>query len=279
MTGADGVTGAGGVTATVTWIGHATVLIEVAGYRIITDPTLTSRVAHLRRRRVAPAVGPVDTVLISHLHLDHLHQPSLRTVPPRDRVLVPAGAASLLPSSMRRGEPAPGDTGRDRAPLVVDVRPGDEVVLTAAPVPITVEVVHAEHSSGRGPHTRIRAAPVGYVVRVGSASLYFAGDTDLFAAMRDLERIDVALIPIWGWGPSLGERHLDPVSAATATHWIQPRRVVPIHWGTYSPMRVRRGDPPWLEHPLPAFRSALGRLGLTDRLHPVEPGGSFSLEV
>ncbi len=65
-------------SATVTWVGHASVLIEAGEHRLLTDPTLTGRLAHLRRRVPVPDVGPVDTVLISHLHLDHLHLPSFR---------------------------------------------------------------------------------------------------------------------------------------------------------------------------------------------------------
>lgn len=263
-------------SATVTWVGHATLLIEVGDYRIITDPALTSRLAHLRRRRPVPHLGEVDALLLSHIHMDHLHLPSLRRIAPTDRVLVPAGARSLLPTFRRR---SPSGSTTVVTPTVVDVRAGDRVSLVDGDVAVTVEVVHAEHSSRRGPQSRVVAEPVGYVVRIGSASLYFAGDTDLFAAMRDLGRIDLAFIPIWGWGPSLGEKHLDPVSAATATHWIDPRQVVPIHWGTYSPMRARRGDPPWLERPIGAFRNALGDLSLSDRMCLVEPGGSVTIEV
>src|SRR4051794_38358251 len=79
-----------------TWVGHATVLIEVAGHRILTDPILTRRVAHLRRRRPVPQLEPVDTVLISHVHMDHLHVPSLRRVAPGAALVVPRGARSLV---------------------------------------------------------------------------------------------------------------------------------------------------------------------------------------
>lgn len=263
-------------TATVTWVGHATLLIEVDGYRIITDPALTSRLAHLRRRRPTPDIAEVDALLLSHIHMDHLHLPSLRRVVPTDRILVPAGARSLLPRFLRRTAT---ETGTVVSPTVFDVRAGDRISVRDGDVPVTIEVVHAEHSSRRGPHSRVVADPVGYVVRIGSASIYFAGDTDLFAAMRDIDAIDLAFIPIWGWGPSLGEKHLDPVSAAMATSWIDPRHVVPIHWGTYSPIRAGRGDPPWLERPVGAFREALDDLGLVDRLQSVEPGGSVTIAV
>ncbi len=107
--------------------------------------------------------------------------------------------------------------------------------------------------------------------------MYFAGDTDLFTRMRDLGAIDLALLPIWAWGPTLGERHLDPDRAATATEWIDPGVVVPIHWGTYSPVRARPGSPAWLDHPLAAFRTALAERDLADRLRSVAPGGSVEV--
>ncbi|HEU4841474.1 MAG TPA: MBL fold metallo-hydrolase, partial [Ilumatobacteraceae bacterium] len=82
----------------VQWLGHASALIELGGVRVLTDPALTPRLAHLRRhRRVDPAtIGRPDIVLISHLHMDHLHVPSLRLVGDDIPIVVPAGAASLV---------------------------------------------------------------------------------------------------------------------------------------------------------------------------------------
>jgi L-ascorbate metabolism protein UlaG (beta-lactamase superfamily) len=78
------------------------------------------------------------------------------------------------------------------------------------------------------------ADPIGYLVR-GSRSVYFAGDTDLDPAMAELRgSVDIALVPIWGWGPSLGAGHLDPRRAAAAVALIAPRVAVPIHWGTLA---------------------------------------------
>ena len=245
--------------STVTWVGHASVLIEADDHRILTDPALTARLAHLLRRAPLPEVGPVDTVLISHLHLDHLHLPSLRRLGPVGRLVVPAGAGPLVRSLA--------------ADEVHEIRPGDEVDLGA----VTVRAVPADHSCRRGPHSRVTADPVGYVVAAEGGSVYFAGDTDLFDGMRDLGAIALALLPIWGWGPTLGERHLDPDRAAVATEWIDPDGVVPIHWGTYSPVRARPGSPAWLDHPLDAFRGALAERDLADRLRAVAPGGSVAV--
>ena len=77
---------------------------------------------------------------------------------------------------------------------------------------------------------------VGFLVR-GSTTVYFAGDTDLFPELAGLaDPLDVALLPIWGWGPTLGEGHLDPERAAEAVRMLRPRIVIPIHWGSLHPL-------------------------------------------
>jgi L-ascorbate metabolism protein UlaG (beta-lactamase superfamily) len=250
---------------TITWVGHATVLFEIDGFRAITDPILTSRVVHLRRRVAVPAIDPVDVVLISHLHMDHLHLRSLKTVTRGARVVAPAGAAKLFRSLDIAG--------------LDEVVAGDVVMLreaTADTPGITARVVPADHSNLRGPHSRLVAETVGYIFGAGGRSVYFAGDTDLFEEMRSFPPIDVALLPIWGWGPTLGERHLDPGRAATATHWIEPQCVVPIHWGTYTPITPKRGTPAWIENPFAAFTAALAELDLADRLVALRPGGTMT---
>jgi len=244
---------------TITWLGHATVLIEVGDTRIITDPALTHRLAHLRRRHPEPDVGRVDGVLLSHLHLDHLHAPSLRRVTPGATVVAPRGAERFATAG-----------GADS---VTSVLLGDTVDIGD----VSVETVYAAHKSGRGPLSRANAEPVGYVVRAGGTSIYFAGDTDLFDAMRTIGPVDVALVPIWGWGPSLGELHLDPTSAATAAQMLDPAVVIPIHWGTYSPLRLGTAAPTWLDRPVHEFRQRLDALGLVDRLVALDPGGSFEV--
>jgi L-ascorbate metabolism protein UlaG (beta-lactamase superfamily) len=248
---------------TITWIGHASVLLEIDGFRILTDPIVTSRVAHLRRRVPLPEIDAVDAILVSHLHMDHLHLRSLHLLADGARLVAPLGSSRLF-----RSLPVSS---------LDEVVAGESLVLRdeqrGSPA-IEVAVVPADHSNSRGPHSRVVAEPVGYIVRVGERAVYFAGDTDLFDAMREFPPIDVALLPIWGWGPTLGERHLDPDRAATATHWISPARVVPIHWGTYTPITARRGSPAWIEDPLAAFTAELRRLGLDDRLEALRPGGT-----
>ena len=243
-----------------TWVGHATVLFESGDFRVITDPLLTRRVAHLRRRRPLPAsdVTDVDLVLLSHAHMDHLHLPSLRRLRPGAQFITPRGSGSLL-----------------RKAGFVDV---SEVTVgdCLERGPVTVEVVPAVHKPGRGPHTKVSAEPVGYIIDTGRKRFYFAGDTDLFPGMADLDDIDVALLPIWGWGPSIGSGHLDPQRATEATRLIRPGLVVPMHWGTYAPEDGRRRLPQWFKEPATLFGNELAAAGESERFEPIEPGETLT---
>jgi L-ascorbate metabolism protein UlaG (beta-lactamase superfamily) len=251
-----------GAGAAITWVGHATALVELDGARLLTDPALTPRLAHLRRhhRPELDRLADVDAVLISHVHMDHLHLPSLRLLGPGLRLIVPAGAAVML---------------RRHGIATREVVVGDHVAVGA----VDVEVVPAVHPDRRGPHSRVRATAVGYVLRGPSATVYFPGDTDLFASMGELGPLDVALLPIAGWGPTLGEGHLDPAGAARASVLLQPRLVVPIHWGTYSPITARRRPPDWLHRPAERFAGAMDAAGHGDRLRLLEPSGRLLVPV
>ena len=92
---------------------------------------------------------------------------------------------------------------------------------------------------------------VGYLVGAADRSVYFAGDTDLFDGMGDLpSALDVALLPVTGWGPRLPPGHLDADRAARAAALLRPRLAVPIHWGTYASPRLPTSD---LERPAREF--------------------------
>jgi L-ascorbate metabolism protein UlaG (beta-lactamase superfamily) len=210
------------------WLGHATVLVEVGGSRLLTDPVLRSRVGHLTRRTPVPEeLGRVDAVLISHVHHDHLDLPSLAALPGAPPIVVPTGAGDLLRS---RGF----DT-------VIEVQEGETTSVAGMPVTATA----AHHRARRGPLSPW-VPSLGYVIEAG-ARVYFAGDTDVYESMATLAPLDVALLPVWGWGQSVGEGHLNPRTAAEALRLLRPRIAVPIHWGTFRPV-YRHGraaaDPP-----------------------------------
>ena len=120
------------------------------------------------------------------------------------------------------------------------------------------------------------ADPVGYLVRA-SSSIYFAGDTDLFLAMAELRgRVDVALLPVWGWGSRLGAGHLDPESAAAAAALIAPAVAIPIHWGTFTMPHVRSHAED-RERPAREFAAYAKRYAPAVEVRMLAPGGTTSL--
>jgi L-ascorbate metabolism protein UlaG (beta-lactamase superfamily) len=109
----------------------------------------------------------------------------------------------------------------------------------------------------------------------GPYAVYFAGDTDLFPGMGELPRLDLALLPVAGWGPALGPGHMDAERAARAAELIKPRVAVPIHWGTLHPWQRRRGA--WFERPPHEFADYVARLSPEVEVRILEPGGSLAL--
>lgn len=215
-----------------TFVGHSTVLLEVDGARILTDPLLRLRVGVLIRHSPVPPAAvyrDLDAVVISHAHLDHLDVPSLRLIDKNTPVLAPRETKRLIKrlgfadvTEMEAGESR--DLGRVR--------------VTATP---------AVHGATRHPMAA-EGNTLGYLVQ-GRLSAYFAGDTGLFDEMAGLaEHLDLALLPVGGWGPRLPEDHLNPLTAAKALRLLRPAVAVPIHWGTLYP--------PWLP---PAFNAKFGR--------------------
>jgi len=246
--------------ARIEYVGHATVLVDLDGVRLLTDPLLRNRVAHLRR--VAPLDAKsrrgVDAVLISHAHYDHLDIPSLEKLGKSLPIVVPRGLAGLL--RKRRFE------------SVIEVEVGETFRVGG----LEVRAVPAEHEGSRGPFGA-SATPLGYVIK-GSKSVYFAGDTDLFEEMRVLAPVDLALIPIWGWGPGLGAGHLDPKRAAEAVALVRPGLVVPIHWGTYFPIHLGlRGAPAFVELPPAEFVTAVQETAPGVPVRVLRPGESLEL--
>lgn len=223
-----------------TWLGHATVLVEFAGTRLLTDPVLRGRVAHLRRH--GPAITPpgdVDAVLLSHAHRDHLDLPTLRALSPPPRLIVaPTGVGRTL--------------RRLTGTAVHELQAGEGLDIGA----VRVSAVPAVHDVRRSPMAHMSGS-LGYVLSpagAGGPSVYFAGDTAVDDAMGELGPIDVALMPIWGWGPSLGPGHMDPDQAVDALELIRPRIVVPIHYGTLLPIGLHRRYGHVLRDPLERFQ-------------------------
>ncbi|MCT2581508.1 MBL fold metallo-hydrolase [Actinophytocola gossypii] len=254
------------------FVGHSTVRVGIGGRVLLTDPVLTDRVGALRRVTrscTADDRAGVEFVLLSHLHGDHLHLPSLRLLGPDVLVVAPRGAGAWLRAKgVRR---------------VHELAPGEELVDGD----LRVTGVPAEHSGHRwGPHSTRgpQAQAMGHLVEVGDTTVYAAGDTDLFPGMADLPRPDVALLPVWGWGPNLGPGHLNPVRAAEAVRLLRPRVAVPVHWGTLAIAGLPRAPGPMgarmrrlLVDPPHEFAAAVAALDLPTRVAVTHPGEDVAL--
>jgi L-ascorbate metabolism protein UlaG (beta-lactamase superfamily) len=274
----------GGPADRIVFLGHATVLIELDGVRLLTDPLLRDHVAHLRRQVPPPdpaTYADIDAVLISHLHHDHLDLASLRLLGLEIPLIVPAGAGELL--------------RRDGFNDVTELRV-DETTRVGA---LVVTAVEARHDGRRRPGPRgQRAETLGYLVN-GRRRVYFAGDTELFEGMSSVasphdpaetprpssandikgaaSSPDVALLPVAGWGPTLGAGHMDPLDAARAARLIGPRIAIPMHWGTLLPVGLagrhaaRLGDPPRI------FAEHLASLAPGVEVRTLQPGQETTL--
>ncbi len=205
------------------WIGHATVLIEMDGRRILTDPVLRGRIGPLRR--YGPPVqsdwySHIDVALISHLHRDHLDIPSLRLLGPDTLVVVPRGAREFV--------------NRHGFNNVRELCEGETLTVST----ISIQATPAVHGGLRPPFGPT-ASPVGYSIW-GSHRIYFPGDTALFPGMTALAKdLDVALLPVGGWWSTLRGGHLNPQTAADSLVLLNPKVAIPIHWGTLWPIGLR----------------------------------------
>lgn len=201
------------------YLGHSTLVIELDGLRILTDPVLRDRIGPIVRQGAVPdpdSVRDIDVVLISHLHLDHLDLPSLRWLPGRPTIIVPRGAEPLMT--------------RNRLHNFIEMAPDEHIHFGG----IEIVTTQADHGGARPPAGPVAEA-MGFLLEGDRHRIYFAGDTDLFAGMDAIPDPDIALLPVSGWGLTRGKGHLDPAEAARALGLVRPRVAVPIHWGTFWP--------------------------------------------
>jgi L-ascorbate metabolism protein UlaG (beta-lactamase superfamily) len=249
--------------AKITFVGHASVLIEMDGERVLTDPLLRNRVWHLHRQRPHVAhelLADLTAVLISHAHLDHLDFPSLRRLGKENQLISARGTAQIL--------------NKGGIQNVVEISCGEKLEIGL----LSITATHAEHDGARFRYSK-QAESLGYLIN-GSSRIYFAGDTELFPEMADLAgKIDVALLPVWGWGPNLGPGHMDPRQAAQALQLLRPDIAIPIHWGTFLPFGLKWVLPRILTEPPRAFASFAEKLVPEVNVIILEPGESIELST
>jgi L-ascorbate metabolism protein UlaG (beta-lactamase superfamily) len=244
------------------FVGHSTVLMDFGGRRLITDPVLRGRIGYLSR--IAPPVElrplrQVDAILVSHVHHDHLDGPSLKLLGADRRVVAPRGAGRLLRAKGIRD--------------VVECEPGDTLEVAG----VRVTATEADHHAPRLPwHTPVPA--LGFVVD-GGPKVYFAGDTDLFDGMRAIGDLglDVAFVPVAGWGPRTPPGHMNPTSAAQSLALLRPAVAVPIHWGTISAIWARRTAQAGRRAPPERFADEASRTAPEVNVQILEPGESLRI--
>ncbi len=214
------------------------------------------------RRREAP-IDPalyrsIDAVLISHAHADHLDPRSLALLAESTPIIAPRGAGTML---RKRG-----------LQRIEEVTVGDDVQVG----PISIRATYADHSGLRFPFGP-GAESLGFLI-AGRRRVYFAGDTDIFPGMGSLEQdLDAALLPVWGWGPTLRGRHLSPRRAAEALTLLRPRLAIPIHWGTYLPIGMGWMKPRFFTDPPRRFSRYAQSFAPSVRVRVLPPGGRLWL--
>jgi L-ascorbate metabolism protein UlaG (beta-lactamase superfamily) len=197
--------------------------------------------------------------LISHLHADHAHLPSLRLIPTSAVLIAPAGSRRLLQPIAARGL------------KLSEVEPGESVEFGG----LVIRVLAADHDGRRHPGSPHRGPALGYFV-AGSRRCWYPGDTGPRIAFEEVSHVDIALMPVGGWGPTLGQGHLDAQQAAQAVRRTHPARAVPVHWGTWWPIGLPQ-RPDLIDLPAMAFADHVVRLAPTTTVHLLQHGQSVML--
>jgi N-acyl-phosphatidylethanolamine-hydrolysing phospholipase D len=251
------------VKLSVSWVGHATVLIQMYDKVIITDPLFTNTIGMVVNRFVKPGLNPsllskVDFTLISHMHFDHLSYGSLDMLPKNGTLLIPYGIARYVP-----------DFGFIKTE---ELRPWDVVENDS----IRITAVPAQHFTGRYGFDRDWMGDIGYsgyVIEYRGIAVFFAGDTgydsELFKEIGRHFKIDLALIPIApSSGNGLGSRvHVGPLGAVAIFKDVGAAFMMPIHFGT-----LLFGSTANPEGPLEQLRAIAASEGISDRIIGLETG-------
>jgi N-acyl-phosphatidylethanolamine-hydrolysing phospholipase D len=232
-----------GSEATVTWVGHSTLLVQLDGVNFLTDPTWAKRtgpfggLVGVGRYTPPPLrmedLPKIDFVVISHDHYDHLDEPTVRELARRfnPRFVVPLGFRSWLADR--------------KITNAVELGWGESTIVKG----VTVVCTPAQHGSGRTLADQGRRLWASWVV-LGSKRFYFAGDTGYHQHFKDIGAaygpFDLAALPIGSYTPReiAAPVHISPEEALQAWLDLRASRFVGIHWGTFGLAREAYDEPP-----------------------------------
>lgn len=256
----------------ITYIGHATLLLEIAGVRLLTDPNFEPKLGRFLPRVSAPGIAldalpPLDALLLTHAHADHLSFKSLDQLP-RDIPLYapPALARWLAHKGYRQAVPLEAKGS-----------------VTLADGQVRIHAERATHQGSRYVLDRWRRAANMYLVESDQESLFFAGDTALTSSTHRLveqvlwsagRQLDLALLPIGyapAWKPGFRRGHLTGQDAVTLFEILHARAMMPYHWGTFRHVTATAYDA------IDRLRTHLAQHEARDRVHVIEPGESLVL--
>ena len=260
----------------ITWLGHSTLLLEVDGLRVLTDPVFAERASPVsfagpRRFHPVPAtldqLPRLDAVVVSHDHYDHLCRTSIEALA---RLRVPIVTSLGVGEDLERFGVEP--------PLITELDwweqhtiPGGALSLAATP---------AQHVSGRGLGDRNTTLWSSWVLTTANRRLFFSGDTGFTDEFVDVRKrygpFDVVMLEIGAWHPAWGDVHLGPANALRAFETLGGGTLLPIHWGTFD-LGLHKWDEP-VETLLTLSRRTGARVLTPPLGRPFEPDHVVSFE-
>jgi L-ascorbate metabolism protein UlaG (beta-lactamase superfamily) len=254
----------------VTYIGHATLLIEIGGKRFLTDPNFDPALGKFLPRVSAPGIAldalpKLDAIVLTHAHADHLSFDSLDALQTDVPLFAPPAVAKWL--------------GKQGYKHAVPIAPGDATTLEG----VTIRAAAATHKGNRYGVDRWRSATNMYLFTTNKTSCFFAGDTALMSDTTHLvekhlnahsRNLDLALLPIgyapW-WKPGFRKGHLTGPDALMLFERLKARYFIPYHWGTFNHVTSTAFDA------IDRLRETLADHPLHPLVKILEPGTSFVL--